>query len=265
VAELRTCIDGAVATLTISQPARLNALTREMWGALPSALEQAVESPNTRVVVIEGAGTDAFSAGADISEFARVRTDPDDADAYSRAVSQALQVLVAMRVPTVARLRGVCSGGGAAIALTCHMRFASETLRFAIPAARLGIVYEFEAVEQLVRVAGSGNAYDLLSTGRTVGAEEAARLGIVNRVLPAAELDNHVDAYAATIAQNARLPVEGGLTAVGAVLAGGDEELLQRLQELQRAAILSDDFAEGVRAFGEKRKPRFGSNRASRA
>ncbi len=259
MAEFRTRIERGVAVITISQPERLNALTGAMWDELPHTLEQVVGTPGTRVVIIEGAGNAAFSAGADISEFVRARTDPDDAERYSAAVSDGLSAIATVRVPTIARLRGVCAGGGAAIALSCQLRFADSTLRFAIPAARLGIVYEVEAVERLVQVAGASTAYDLLASGRTVLADEAARLGLVNRVLPEAELDDHVQAYAAAIANNARLPIEGGITAVRAALDPGDEHLRQRLQELQREAILSDDYAEGVKAFGEKREPRFES------
>lgn len=256
--ELRTRVERGVAPLTMSQPSRLNALTREMWSALSDTIERLAGSRETRVIIIEGDGRRAFSAGADISEFARVRTHPDDARDYSRVVSRALCALAAARVPTIARVHGACVGGGAAIALSCHMRFAADTVRIAIPAARLGIVYEFEAVERLVQLAGPSTAVDLLSTGRTIGASEAARLGIVDRVVDAAELDAHVDAYASTIAQNARLAVEGGLTAVAAALASDDRDLRGRLEHLQQEGILSDDFAEGVQAFGEKRDPNFG-------
>ena len=172
-------------------------------------------------------------------------------------MSAALRELAELRVPTVARIHGVCSGGGAAIALSCHIRFASDTMRFAIRAARLGIVYELEAVEQLVEVAGKATAYDLLSTARTVTADEARRLGIVSEVLPAEKLDAHVDAYASTIAANARLPIEGALVAVAAARDPADASTRRRLIELQHEAILSRDYAEGVKAFTEKRAPRF--------
>ena len=257
VAEIRTCVDGPVATVTLSQPTRLNALSLEMWKALPRALHEAEEREVTRVLIIDGDGDAAFSAGADIARFASERADPRDAEHYSDAVSDALRALTGLRKPTIARVHGVCSGGGAAIALACHIRISSDKLRFAIPAGRLGIVYEFEAVQQLVEAVGSGFAYDLLASGRTVEAEEASRLGLVNRVVPVGELDEYVDAYAAAIADNAPLAVEGGIVAVRAALAGGDEHLEQRLCDLQAQASESADYAEGVSAFIEKRRPRF--------
>ncbi|MGI9657629.1 MAG: enoyl-CoA hydratase-related protein [Gaiellaceae bacterium] len=255
--ELRARSEGGVATLTISQTERLNAMTSEMWEAFPRVLRALVGEDHTRVVIIQGDGHAAFSAGADISEFRERRTSVKDAERYSAAVSMALRELVELRVPAVARVRGVCSGGGAAIALACHVRFASDTLQFAIRSARLGIVYEFEAVEQLVRVAGQPTAYDLLSSGRTVGAEEARRLGLVNEVFADSDLGRHVDGYARGIADNARLPVEGGLVAVASARRPDDRVLRQKLETLQRQAIESADYAEGVRAFIEKRQPRF--------
>jgi enoyl-CoA hydratase len=257
MAEIRSRVDGPVVTVTLSQPNRLNALSFEMWKALPRALHEAEEREETRVLIVDGDGGAAFSSGADIARFASERTDPRDAEHYSDAVSDALRALTGLRKPAVARVHGVCSGGGAAIALACHIRIASDKLRFGIPAGRLGIVYEFEAVQQLVEAVGSGFAYDLLASGRTVEAEEASRLGLVNHVVPAAELDEHVDAYAAAIADNAPLAVEGAIVAVRAALAGGDEHLEQRLRGLQAKAIESADYAEGVSAFIEKRRPSF--------
>lgn len=256
MAELRLTARGGVATLTISQPERRNALTSEMWESLPGTVRTAIDDPQTRVLIVEGEG-EAFSAGADISEFAERRTSVDDAERYSVSVSAALRELTASRVPTVARIRGACSGGGAAIALACHVRHASDTMRFAIRAARLGIVYELEAVQQLVLVAGQATAYELLSTGRTVEADEALRLRLVNAVHPDAVLDERVDAYAAAIVDNAPLPIEGALVAIAAAREPADAALRRRLQELQRAAIESADYEEGVRAFIEKRTPRF--------
>ncbi len=259
MAELRTRREGGIATVTISQPARMNALTSAMWEALPQALQSLAGDPETRVLVIEGDGQAAFSAGADISEFGERRTSVDDAERYSLTVSAGLRELIGLRIPTIARIHGVCSGGGAAIALACQLRFASDALQFAIRAARLGIVYELEAVEQLVLVAGQSVAYDLLSSGRTVGAVEAKSLGLVNEVVPADSLESHVDEYAAGLAANARLPIEGAITAIAAARDSGDAALRRHVQELQREAIESADYAEGVRAFIEKRAPRFGA------
>jgi enoyl-CoA hydratase/carnithine racemase len=257
MAEIRASVEAGVARLTISHPTRMNALTLEMWEAFPRVLSEVADREDTRAVIVAGDGHESFCAGADISEFAEARSTLAQAERYSDAVSAALRSLIGLRVPSVACIHGVCSGGGAAIALSCHLRFTSETLRFAIRAGRLGIVYEFEAVQQLVRVAGQAAAYDILSSARTLRADEARRLGLVNDVLDGDELDAHVDAYAAGIAQNAPISVEGALAAIQVVAEPGNARARERLEQLQRDAIESADYAEGQRAFAEKRAPRF--------
>jgi enoyl-CoA hydratase/carnithine racemase len=255
--ELRVERDGPVGLLVIDHPERLNALTLAMWEALPGAVEQLAADPDVRVVLVRGAGEAAFSAGADISEFAEHRSTAAAAASYSARVSHALTALQEARPPTIALVHGVCTGGGAGVALSCDLRFAGDALRFAIPSARLGVVYELEAIARLVRCAGPTAAFDVLASARTVGADEALRLGLVDRVVPEPDLDAETAGYAEQLARNAPLAIEGARIGIRAALDPGNLALVEELERLKTRAIESADYAEGVRAFLEKRPPAF--------
>ena len=257
MAELRAERSGGVGTLTIVQPDRLNAMRLAMWEELPRALAQLTDDSAVRVIVVRGEGEEAFSAGADITEFPEIRSAPDAADRYSKTVGAALETLAQARKPTIAMIHGVCAGGGGGIAVSCALRFADDRLRFSIPAARLGVVYEVEAISRLVLAVGPSYAYDILISGRTLGAEEALRIGLLNGVAPKDELERRVLEYAETVATNAPLPMEGAWVAIRATQEPWNEQWLHELEELKRRAIESADFAEGVRAFLEKRPPTF--------
>lgn len=249
--------DGAVGTVKLSQPDRLNALTLEMWIELARAVETLAADPDVRVIILRGEGREAFSAGADISEFESKRSTPDAAATYSEHVSAAFLSLIKTWKPTMAMVHGVCYGGGGGLSISCKLRFADEALRFSVPAARLGIVYEFQALERLVRAVGESYALDILASGRTIDADEALRIGLVNAVWPVDELEDRVLDYAGRLAENAPIPMEGAWVAMQAAREPGNPEWLRKLEELQRRAIESDDYQEGVRAFLEKRAPRF--------
>jgi enoyl-CoA hydratase len=257
VAEIRSEREGAIGVLTLSQPDRLNALRLAMWEELPAALGRLVDDPAVRAIIVRGDGVEAFSAGADISEFPGNRSTPELAEDYSSSVSAALTALAETRKPTIAMLHGVCAGGGGGIAVSCALRLADDCLRFSIPAARLGVVYEVEAIARLVQTVGPSHAYDLLVSGRTIGPEEALRIGLVNRVEPQADLESSVLEYAERVATNAPIPMEGAWVAIRATQEPGNARWLGELAALQRRAIESADFAEGVAAFLEKRPPSF--------
>lgn len=247
-----------VGVLTISHPGRLNALTLAMWDGLPDAVAALREDAAVRAIVVRGAGDEAFSAGADITEFPQHRADAVSAERYSEAVGRALTALADTRKPTIALIHGVCFGGGGGIAVSCALRFCDDRLRFSIPAARLGVVYEVEAISRLVLAVGAGHAYDILVSGRTLDAEEALRIGLVNAVHPAADLDGAVLDYAQRLVANAPIPMEGAWVAIRATQdAVHAPRWLDELDVLKRRAIESGDFAEGVQAFLEKRRPTF--------
>lgn len=248
---------GRVATVTINAPARRNALSLAMWKRLADVVTNLADDGDVRAIVLCGAGEEAFSAGANIAEFAAVRSTPEDAAAYARAVVAAQHALTSCRTLTVAAIRGICIGGGAALALACTVRVCDERLRFAIPPAKIGLVYGYPAVERLVRLAGPSTALDLLYSARTVGAPEALRLGVVNHVAEAADIDAYVAGYAARVAGLAPISMEGAWVAVRAALAPDEPEWREELAALERRAADSDDYREGVAANREKREPEF--------
>ncbi|MFN8185526.1 MAG: enoyl-CoA hydratase-related protein [Gaiellales bacterium] len=254
--EVRTERHGPVGVLTFSNPERRNALTLAMFDAVPGAVASLADDPEVRAIVVRGEGREAFSAGADVGEFPEVRGTPEAALGHGRSVDAAVSAIAATRTPTIALLHGACFGGSGGIAAACALRFADDGLRFAIPAARLGVVYEVEPIRALVRVVGASAAYDILVSGRVVHAEEALRLGLVNVVLPPDELEAHAFEYAERLAANAPLSLEGAWLAIRA-LQEPEGSWWEELEAVRRRAMASSDFAEGLAAFLEKREPRF--------
>src|SRR5512134_3695410 len=175
-----------------------------MWEQLPGAVEALEADPEVRVVVLRGEGG-AFVAGADISQFADRRTEAGDVSRYGRVAGRGLGALLALEKPLLAAIHGPCVGGGVVVALTADLRLAAADAVFRIPAARLGIGYEATGVEALAGAIGWSSALDLLLTARRIDAEEARRIGLVNEVRPAAELDDFVRERAGRMAENAPL------------------------------------------------------------
>jgi enoyl-CoA hydratase len=239
---LQVADDGAVTWLTFDHVARRNALTIAMCRSLLSELERIERDPAVHVVVLRGAGDDAFMSGADISE-------QDDPEA-PKAITAWYAALAAMTKPVIAMVHGFCLGGGLATALEADLRIAAEGSLFGIPAARLGVGYPFDGVQRLVGLVGPAAAADILYTGRRLSAEEALAAGLVQELLPRPELEGRVAALAATIAGNAPLTIR----AAKAAIRGRDRDEVARLVAECRA---SEDLAEGRRAFFEKRPPVF--------
>ncbi len=254
--ELQVAARGTVATLVLNRPAKHNAITLEMWRALPGALEDLASDPETRVLVIRGAGEEAFASGADISEFERVRHDAASGRRYSRTVQRAEAALAAFPRPTVAMIRGSCVGGGLVVALACDLRFAGRRSRFGITAARLGIVYGYASTRRLASVVGPSHARDLLYSARLVGAEEALAMGLVNRVCDPEALEPETYAYARRLADQAPLSQQGAKLMLRR-LAGEGTMTPSELSAYVERSYDSDDYHEGVRAFLERRPPRF--------
>lgn len=256
---IRLVRDGLVATIVISRPGKHNALSLDMWGQLHEAADEVANDDRARVVVVRGEGTEAFSAGADISEFGEVRQDAETAERYSDTIERAEVTLIRSRKPVLAMLHGICAGGGCGIALACTLRFADEAFRFSIPAARLGVVYHQTAVDRLVQHVGPSVAMDILISGRFVGVEEAQQRGLVDVVYPTADLEQQVYDYAQMVAKRAPTSVEGAWVGVQSALQPHDGALRDEVLRLQAAAHESADYREGVQAFLEKRSPVFGS------
>jgi enoyl-CoA hydratase/carnithine racemase len=248
--------EGKRGLIVLDQPSRLNAMTLAMWRQLEGAMAELANDDRITTIVVRGMGS-AFSAGADITEFASLRSTPSDIDRYEANVAAAQRALLETRKPTIALLHGACSGGGAVIALCCRIRFADDSLRFSIPAARIGLVYDRVAVGRLVAAVGPALAYDMLISARTLTSDEALRTGLVNAVIPAADLDRHVEEYTDRVAMLAPISQRGAWAAVRAAEEPTEEKWRLELAELERAAFASADYQEAVAAFLDKRPPRF--------
>jgi enoyl-CoA hydratase len=249
--------DGPIATVVFNRPKVRNAISLGMWGEIARVTGGLSKDDSVRAVVYRGAGTDAFASGADISEFQEQRKDTESALRYNAQTSAAYTAIRECPKPTVAMIYGFCMGGAMAVAMACDLRFAAEGAKFGIPAARLSIIYGAEAVGQLVELVGPAYAKDILYSARTVSDREALAMGLIQRLLPVAELERATYEYLRQVVENAPRSVQGAKLTVEAYLAGMTEEDQHRLRRLQLEAFESEDYKEGTRAFLEKRPPRF--------
>lgn len=248
---LRLEIEDAVAMLTIDRPSKRNAMSFEMWSAIPGLLDKVAEDDAVRALVVRG--TDHFSAGADISEFATLRADAPGAERYGAAVLAGERAIAGLPKPTIAAITGVCVGGGCEIALACDMRVAAPDARFGITPAKLGIVYNFTSTKQLVDVVGPAWARQILFTADILDADTALRIGLVNE-LTAAPVARAVE-LATTMAARAQVSLRGAKTIITKITEGDHED--DEVRALYTESVQSTDYAEGVAAFLEKRTPRF--------
>ena len=250
-------IDGAIARLTIDNPARRNAMSLAMWQELGDVLGTLAENPDVRVLVLRGAGEKSFCAGNDISEFATLRNTPEQRQAYDRVTARAYAALEGFPRPTIARVTGFCIGGGLELAQLCDLQIAADTALFAVTPAKLGIGYKLDDVMLLTRNIAAKHAKELLFTGRRFPAEDALRWGLINRIAPEAELDAVVDDYAREIAANAPLSVAAAKVTVGEAVKEAAARDLELCDRMVRDCDTSDDRLEGQAAFAEKRPPDF--------
>jgi enoyl-CoA hydratase/carnithine racemase len=219
--------------------------------------EGLVKDDSVRAIVYRGAGTEAFASGADIKEFPESRKDADSAQRYNATTALAYAAVRECPKPTIAMIYGFCMGGAMGVAMGCDLRFAAEGSKFGIPAARLSIVYPAEAIAQLVDLVGPAYAKDILYSARTVSDREALAIGLIQRLVPAAELEQTTVDYLKVVAENAPLSIRGSKATIQAYLAGFDDENRARLRALSIQASTSEDYREGTRAFLEKRRPAF--------
>ncbi len=241
--------------LTLDQPAKLNALSAVMIEELRQAFEQIETRSEVRCVILTSAGDKAFSAGTDIRELTQLEEDE------ARKVSERGQALCnqieSCAVPVIAAINGIAAGGGCELALACHIRIASENARFSLPESKLGIIPGYGGTQRLAREIGTGRALEMMLTGKTVGAEEALQIGLVNRLVTARDLLTETESLAGEIAGLAPLAIRACLKAV---TLGVDLPLPEGLAleaELFAALFASEDMREGTRAFLEKRAPVF--------
>ncbi len=248
---------GGVGRIAFNNPDRRNAMTFEMWQGMPIVLDDFLGDSEVRVIEITGSGDKAFCAGADISEFSKNRSGEDAVAEYNAAVAEASDALANAAKPTIARIKGFCVGGGVGIALCCDLRFASDASRFAVPAAKLGLGYGASGLKRLVDVVGPSMAKEIFFTARQFDAHEAAAMGLVNRIQPVKELDGYVDDIAARIAGNAPMTIHAAKTVIDQLVRSDgppDEALCDKVVD---DCFASEDYAEGRKAFMEKRTPNF--------
>jgi enoyl-CoA hydratase/carnithine racemase len=248
---------GAVGHLVFNNPEKRNAFSLDMSIAAADVLEDFAADAAIRVIVLSGAGDKAFVSGGDISKFEQARATREQIENYTKTGDRFRSLLKGSGKPTIAMVRGYCLGGGMAIALNCDLRICSEDASFGIPAAKLGIGYAADRLGQLVDLVGPSAAKDLLFTGRRCNAQEALRLGVVNYVVPAAELEAFVDSYAATIAANAPLSIVASKRVIDEYVKDSDKRDTALCERVVADCFASQDYVEGRRAFMEKRKPAF--------
>jgi enoyl-CoA hydratase len=249
--------DGAIGWITFNNPARHNAVSMVMWEALLDIVSDYDRDESIRVIVIKGAGDKAFISGADISEFEEKRSSPETTRAYNATSHKANKALKYVGKPTIAMIRGYCIGGGVALALSCDMRIAADGAKFGVPAARLGLGYEYDGVRKLMDVVGPSFAKEIFFTARQFTAQEAVAMGLVNRTVADDLLESYVRDYAATIAANAPLTVSSIKSIVAEALKDDAERDIALCEQVVDQCFNSADYVEGRTAFMEKRKPVF--------
>lgn len=253
---LRIIVEAPIGWLIVDHPERRNAVSLSMWNALPALVGALDADPAVRVIVLAGGGEQAFVSGADIAEFAEVRRDAASARAYEDTNEAAFAALRMAAKPTVAMIRGPCFGGGVGLAAACDLRVAADDAVFSIPAAKLGIAYPPPAIADVVALVGVSRAKDLFFTARRLDHAEALAIGLVDRVVPAADLRTETVALAETIAANAPLTLAAAKTAIAAAVSA-DPAAATRARAAAEACFSSADFVEGRDAFLAKRAPRF--------
>jgi enoyl-CoA hydratase len=248
-------VERGVATLTLNRPQRLNALNRQMFRELDEALDQAAADPAARVLVITGAGDRAFAAGADIREFADMT--PVAALDFSRNAQRVFRKLEILPKPTVAAVNGFALGGGCELMMACDIAYAADTAKVGQPEITLGIIPGAGGTQRLARLVGKQKAKELCMTGDMIPAEEALRLGLVCKVVPAAELMTEVGKLCERILGKGDVALR---MVKEAIEAGAQVDLASGMEmEAKSWAVCftTEDRAEGVQAFLEKRAPNF--------
>jgi enoyl-CoA hydratase/carnithine racemase len=250
--------DGAIGWITFNNPERRNAVSQEMWQLMPDYVRELATDDAIRVVILRGAGERAFVAGADISQFKDRRRNMADEEEYRKISGRGAESLTTLTKPLLAMIHGYCIGGGVGIAIGCDIRIAADDARFGIPAARLGLGYHYHGMEKLMKLVGPSVTKEIFFTARTDWtAQDALRMGLVNQVVPKADLERFTREYAMTMAQNAPLTLRSAKATVDQLSRPHSERDLALLDKLMADCFNSADYQEGVKAFSEKRRPQF--------
>jgi enoyl-CoA hydratase len=257
MAELKTSVANGVATVLFSNLPKMNAMSYDMWQAVPKVFAQLDADPAVRLIVCAGDGEKAFISGADISQFEKLRGTVEAQIVYNQAVESAYLAPMNCTKPVIARIRGICIGGGLGFAAACDLRICSEDSIFRMPAARLGLGYSPTGVRRFMNVLGAANTTDIFMSARKFDAKEALRMGFVSKVVPAADLEKEVAAYTRMVSENAPLTVAAAKYAVQQWLKDEQDRDLAKAMKMVEACFASEDHKEGRKAFMEKRTPEF--------
>jgi enoyl-CoA hydratase/carnithine racemase len=255
---VRYQLTGQVATITLDRPEKLNAMDRRMFGELEAAAARAADDPAVRALVVTGAGR-AFSSGLDVAEFAAM-SDPAAAERVVTDIQRAISAFELLPKPVVAAVNGLAFGGGLQLAIACDLRLASEPAEFASMEMRWAIVPDLGGTERLPRLVGLGRAKELIFTGRPVGADEALRIGLVNRVVAAHDLATEAAELAGGLASGPTLALGLAKQALNEAFERSAADGLEAARRAQRRTFASSDHAEARAAFAERRPPRFGGH-----
>jgi enoyl-CoA hydratase/carnithine racemase len=247
---------GAAGWLVFDNPAKRNALNAAMWRGIPTALAQFEADSDVRCVVLRGSGTKAFTAGADISDFEKIRAERPSGK-YDSFLDEVLHAIQGSSKPSIAMIHGFCFGGGLELALACDLRYCGASAQFAIPAAKLGVGYNIEGHKRLLETVGHARAREIMMLGRRYNAEEAVTMGLVHRTMPDAELEGFTDEVLKTLSENAPLSIANSKTIIEEFVKASDEPDHARMKASIERCRSSADAQEGRRAFMEKRKPNF--------
>ena len=250
--------DGPIGWITFNNPERRNAVSQEMWQLMPDYVADLAGDDAIRVIILRGAGDRAFVAGADISQFKERRRNMADEEEYRRISGRGQESLATLTKPLLAMIHGYCVGGGVGIAISCDIRIAADDARFGIPAARLGLGYHYHGMEKLMKLVGPSVTKEIFFTARTDWtAQDALRMGLVNQVVPKADLETFTRDYALTMSKNAPLTLRSAKATVDQLVRPPAERDLALLETLMADCFNSADYQEGVKAFSEKRRPQF--------
>jgi enoyl-CoA hydratase/carnithine racemase len=249
--------EDGIGWLIFNQPEKHNAVSYSMWVAIPKVIADFEADSSVRVIIMTGAGDKAFVSGADISEFEEKRGSEEAVKTYNAAGDLASEAISNATKPTIAMIRGLCVGGGVALALNADIRICGTNSYFAVPAARLGLGYRYSGLKRLVDVVGPSFAKEIFFTADRFSAEDARVMGLVNRVVPPEAVEAATRAMAARIVENAPLTIKAAKAAANAAVRDRADRDLAAIDRMVAECFASADYIEGRRAFMEKRKPHF--------
>lgn len=243
--------------LVLNRPEVQNAIDLRTWNLIVEGMAELEADSEVRAIVMRSSTPEAFSSGADIAEFSKIDAGAEQARNYREAITRTSIALIDSPKPVIAMVPGLCIGAGLHVALCCDIRIAARSARFGVTVARLGLGYNLDGVRMLVQTVGHANARDIVFSARMVGGDEAKAMGLVNKVVEDAELESATRDYALRIGANAPLVIHAAKAAIQDRLKEPQERDAKALQQMLARCSHSEDYREGIRAFKEKRRPRF--------